>query len=244
MPGKLDGKVAIIMGATSGMGRATALQFAREGAKLVISGRRPGLLQELGEQIVAETGAVALGMPCDAQNREQVQGVISAARAQFGRIDVFVYATGTNLPQRGLSELTPENWDMMIGTNLTGAFHCTQLVLPVMREQQDGLIIYISSISALRAEAVSGVSYQAAKRGLDGISGAVNAEEKPNGIRASVIYPGFCDTPLVLKRPKATPPEILAKALQPEDVADACLFVASLPPRCLVPQLELTTAQI
>ena len=244
MPGRLDGKVAIIMGATSGMGRATALLFAREGAKVVISGRRPGLLQELGEQIVAETGAVALGLPCDAQNREQVQSVISAAHAHFGRIDVFVYATGTNLPQRSLAELSPENWDMMVGTNLTGAFHCTQLVLPVMREQGDGLIIYISSISALRSEAVSGVSYQAAKRGLDGICGALNAEEKANGVRGSVIYPGFTDTPLVLKRPKATPPEILAQALQPEDVADACLFIASLPPRCLVPQLELTTSKI
>ena len=88
------------------------------------------------------------------------------------------------------------------------------------------------------------MSYQAAKRGLDGIAGAVNAEEKANGVRASVIYPGFTDTPLVLRRPKPTPPEILAQALQPEDVADACLFVASLPPRCLVPQLELTTSKI
>jgi len=201
MTGKLAGKAAVVMGATSGMGRATALLFAREGARLVLCGRRAGLLQEVGEQIAAETGAVTLGLPCDAQDRGQVAGVIQAARAHFGRIDVFVYATGTNIPRRALDELLPETWDEMIGTNLTGAFHCTQLLLPIMREQGDGLIIYLSSIAARRADAVSGVAYQAAKRAIDGIAGTVTAEEKLNGIRASVIYPGFCDTPLVLQRP-------------------------------------------
>lgn len=239
MSGKLAGKVAVVMGATSGMGRATALLFAREGARLVLSGRRAGLLQEVGEQIASETGAVTLGLPCDAQDRSQVAGVINAARAHFGRIDLFVYATGTNIPQRSLEELTPETWDEMIGANLTGAFHSTQLLLPIMREQQDGLIIYLSSIAARRAEAVSGVAYQAAKRGVDGIAGAVTAEEKQNGIRASVIYPGFCDTPLVLRRPQPTPPDVLAKAMLPEDVAEACLFIAALPARCHVPELVI-----
>lgn len=244
MAGRLDGKVAVVLGATSGMGKSTALLFAREGAKLVISGRRAGVLQELGEQIAQETGAASLGIPCDAQDRSQVASLITAAKAHFGRIDVFVYATGANLPRRKLDELTPEAWDMMIGTNLTGAFHCTQLLLPVMREQEDGLIIYISSIAARRADAVSGVAYQAAKRGVDGIAGTVTAEEKDRGIRASVIYPGFCDTPLVLQRPQPTPPEVLAKALQPEDVAEACLFVASLPPRCHVPELVIQPSRL
>lgn len=242
MTGKLAGKVAVVMGATSGMGRATALLFAREGARLVLCGRRAGLLQELGEQITAETNAVTLGLPCDAQDRAQVASAIGAARAHFGRIDLFVYATGTNIPRRSLDELTPETWDEMIGTNLTGAFHCTQLLLPIMQEQGDGLIIYLSSIAALRADAVSGVAYQAAKRAIDGIAGAVMAEQKQHGIRTTVIYPGFCDTPLVLQRPQPTPPEVLAKALQPEDVAEACLFVAGLPPRCHVPELVIQPA--
>ncbi|MGV3719954.1 MAG: SDR family oxidoreductase [Actinomycetota bacterium] len=239
MAGRLDGKVVVVLGATSGMGWATAQLFAREGARLVLSGRRAGLLQELGEQITAETGVASLGIPCDAQDRSQVASLINAAKAHFGRIDVFIYATGANLPQRALDELTPEAWDMMIGTNLTGAFHCTQLLLPIMREQGDGLIIYVSSIAARRADAVSGVAYQAAKRAVDGLAGTVTMEEKERGIRASVIYPGFCDTPLVLQRPKPTPPEVLAKALLPEDVAEACLFVAALPARCHVPELVI-----
>lgn len=244
MAGKLDGKVAVVLGATSGMGWSTALRFAQEGARLVLSGRRAGLLQELGERITAETGATSLGIPCDAQDRSQVQSLIGAAKAHFGRIDIFVYATGANIPQRKLDELTPETWEMMLGTNATGAFHCTQLLLPIMREQGDGLILYISSIAARRADAVSGVAYQAAKRAVDGIAGTVTAEEKEHGIRASVIYPGFCDTPLVLQRPQPTPPDVLAKALQPEDVAEACLFVASLPARCHVPELVIQPSRL
>lgn len=242
MPGRLDGQVAVVVGATSGMGRATALLFAREGARLVISGRRAGLLQALGEQITAESGEAALGVPCDVQDRDQVDSLIRLAKAQFGRIDVLVYASGTNIPNRSLQRLTPETWDTMIGTNLTGAYHCTQLVLPVMREQGGGLILYLSSIAAHGPD-VSGIAYKASKAGLDGIAQGVTAEEKANGIRTSVIYPGLCDTPLVLQRPVPTPPEVMQHALQPEDVAEACLFVAALPVRCHVPELKLVPAK-
>ena len=243
MAGRLQGRVAIVVGATSGMGRATAQTFAREGASVALAGRRAGLLQELGEQIVAETGAVALGIPCDVQDREQVSGLISATRAQFGRIDILVYATGTNIPDRSLDRLTPPTWEMMVGTNLTGAYHCTQLLVPVLREQGDGLIIYVSTGGVKRAD-VSGIAYQASKAGLDGIAGGTMVEEKANGIRTSVIYPGLCDTPLVLQRPVPTPPEVMQHALLPEDVAEACLFVASLPARCHVPELVLLPSRL
>jgi NAD(P)-dependent dehydrogenase (short-subunit alcohol dehydrogenase family) len=243
MAGQLQGKVAILVGATSGMGRATALRFAREGASVALAGRRAGLLQELGEQIVEETGTVALGVPCDVQDREQVSGLVSVTLAQFGRVDILVYATGTNIPDRSLERLTPNTWERMVGTNLTGAYHCTQLVLPAMRQQGEGLLIYLSTGAVKRADA-SGIAYQASKGGLDGIAGGTMAEEKGNGIRTSVIYPGLCDTPLVLKRPVPTPPEVMQHALQPEDVAEACLFVAALPPRCHVPELVLLPSRL
>jgi NAD(P)-dependent dehydrogenase (short-subunit alcohol dehydrogenase family) len=243
MSGKLDGKTALVVGATSGMGRATALLFAREGANLALAGRRAGLLQELGVQIVAETGRTALGIPCDVQNRAQVEGMIHLTRTQFGRIDILVYATGTNIPDRSLDRLTPDTWEMMVGTNLTGAYHCTQLVVPVMREQGDGLILYVSTGAVKRGD-LSGIAYQASKCGMDGIAGGTMAEEKANGIRTSVLYPGLCDTPLVLKRPTPTPPEVMQHALMPEDVAEACLFVAALPPRCHVPELVLLPSRL
>ena len=243
MTGRLQGKVAVVVGATSGMGRATAALFAREGASLVLAGRRAGLLQEVGEQIVSETGSVALGVPCDVRERAQVESMIRLARAQFGRIDVLVYATGINIPDRSLDRLTPGIWENMVATNLTGAYHCTQLVVPVMREQGEGLIVYVSTGGARRAD-LSGIAYQASKCGLDGIAGGTMAEETGNGIRTSVLDPGLCDTPLVLQRPTPTPPEVMQHALQPEDVAEACLFVVSLPPRCHVPELVLLPSRL
>ena len=127
---------------------------------------------------------------------------------------------------------------MVVATNLTGAFNVTKAVLPAMREQGEGLIIYISTAAVQRPD-VSGVAYQATKHGLDGLAFGTFQEEKQNGIRTTVIYPGLTDTPLVRKRPTPTPPEVMAKAMQPEDVAHACAFVASLPPRCLVPELMI-----
>ncbi|MFN3649631.1 MAG: SDR family oxidoreductase [Armatimonadota bacterium] len=244
MAGKLAGKSAIIMGGTSGMGRETAQYFAREGARLAICGRRAGLLQEVGEQIAAETGQSVLGLACDAGDPEQTAAAIRAAQAHLGKIDTFVYAAGLNIKQRVMGEIQADAWEDMLRINLTGAFHCTQQLLPVFREQGGGLIIYLSSIAALRGDAVSGVAYQAAKRGLDGISLGTMAEQKEHGIRTSVVYPGFCDTPFVLQRPAPTPPEVLAKALQPEDVAEACLFIAALPERCHVPELVIQPSRL
>ena len=241
MSGRLAGKTALVVGATSGMGRATAVLFAREGARLALAGRRAGLLQELGEQIAQETGLATLGLTCDVRNRDEVGAMISAAHAHLGRIDTIVYASGTNTPDRSLTRLTPELWAELLGTNLDGAFHTTQLALPYLRAQGDGLIIYLSSIGGKVADA-SGAAYQASKHALNGLSGATMWEEKEHGIRTSVIYPGLTITPLLEKRPAPTAPELLEKALLAEDIADACLYIAALPPRVHVPELIIRPA--
>ena len=233
----LQDRIAIVVGSSSGMGRATALAYASAGAKVVAAARTSTKLEEL----VAEIGPDAVSCPTDVRNVSQVENLIATTLDKFGRIDILVYATGTNIPHRSLKELTHETWDLMIGTNLTGAFNCTSAVLPAMRQQQSGLIIYLSS-GCVQSPDVSGVSYQATKQGLSGLAHGTFHEERENGIRTTVIFPGLCDTPLVLKRPTPTPPEVMAKALQPEDVADTCLFVASLPPRTRVPELVLLPA--
>ena len=110
-----------------------------------------------------------------------------------------------------------------------------------MRSQGAGLILYIAS-ACVQIPDLSGVSYQATKHGLVGLAHGTFQEEQENGIRTTVIFPGLTDTPLVDKRPAPTPPEVLAKALQPEDVAEACLFAASLPARARVPELVLMPA--
>lgn len=239
MSDALRDHVAVVVGASSGIGRETALALAGAGANIVLAARSRSDLDILAE----ETGSDSMVCPMDVEDTLSIRQSMDRIVARFGRIDVLVYAAGTNIPDRALDALTPETWDMMLATNLSGAFHCTKAVLPTMRGQGGGLIVYVSSV-AVQFPDVSGVSYQAAKHGLVGLAHGTFREEQENGIRTTVIFPGLTDTPLVLKRPTPTPPEVMAHALQPEDVAQACLFVASLPPRARVPELMLMPSRL
>ena len=158
-------------------------------------------------------------------------------------MDLLVYSTGTNIADRSLEVLTPETWDMMLATNLSGAFHATRSVLPAMRAGGGGLIIYLSTAAVQRPD-VSGVAYQASKHGLTGLAHGTRVEEQANGIRTCVIFPGLCDTEILEKRPTPTPREVLDLSLDPLDVAEAVLFVARLHPRAVVPELQLLPSRL
>ena len=235
--GNLDGKVAIVFGASSGMGYATALAYGEEGARVLVAARRPGPLAELAEAI-AQRGGEALAMAVDVSKREEVDAAVRAAVERWGRLDVLVNAAGVNAPDRRLDVLTPETWERIIGINLTGAFHCTQAALPQMRKQQDGLIIHITSISGKWGD-ISGAAYQASKHGMVGLAYATMFEERHNGIRVTLIFPGLCDTPILKNRPVPPSQETRDRMMKPEDIAAACVFVASLPARTYVPELVM-----
>ena len=239
---QLRGQVAVIIGGSSGMGEATGKLFALEGAKVALAGRNKDALYRIVAEI-KKGGGEASAIPTDAQDQEAVQKLIDGALGAYGRIDILVYSTGTNITERSLAVVTKESWDMVISTNLSGAFYATKAVLPAMRKQGKGLIIYIASVAVPKPD-ISGVAYQASKHGMCGLAFATMVEEKTNGIRTSVIYPGIAHTPIVKKRPVPPPPEVLAKALQAEDIAAACLFIASLPPRAHVPELHLSPSQL
>ena len=230
----LDGQVAVMVGASSGMGRATARALAAAGAKTVLAARNGEALRSLA----AEIGGSSLPVVTDVGDRQSVNRLIEESIGRFGRLDILVYATGTNIPDRSLLVLSDETWNMMLQTNLTGAFWCTTAVLPAMRQQGNGLIIYLST-GAVQKPDVSGVAYQASKHGLSGLAHGTFSEEQQHGIRTTVIFPGLTETPMLARRPTPTPPEVVAMALQPEDVAAACLFVASLPSRARVPEMVL-----
>jgi NADP-dependent 3-hydroxy acid dehydrogenase YdfG len=219
------------------MGRATAHRFAGMGAKVAVAARQATLLDELAAELRGK-GAAVMVFPLDVRDRPAIDAAVGRISADWGRLDIVVFATGTNTKARALDRLTPEGWGELLDVNLTGAFHVTQAVLPGMRAAGDGLIIYLSSNAANRPD-MSGVAYQASKRGMVGLAHAVMEEERAHGIRTTVIFPGLTDTPILLKRPAPTPPEIVAKALQPDDIAEACAFVASLPARAYVPELVL-----
>jgi NAD(P)-dependent dehydrogenase (short-subunit alcohol dehydrogenase family) len=235
--GRLQGQVAIIVGASSGMGKATARAFVAEGAKVAVAARREEEIKALATELTG-AGGEAISVRADVAKRPDIDAVVQATLARFGRVDVLVNCAGVNTRDRQLALLDQPGWDRIIGINLTGAFHCMQAVLPRMREQKGGLIIHISSISALWGD-FSGPAYQASKHGLVGLANATMMEERLNGIRVTVIYPGLCDTPILKNR--AVPPtqEQRALMMQPEDIAQACVFAASLPPRTYVSDLVL-----
>lgn len=232
----LAGRIVLVAGASSGMGRATALAVAAAGAKVVLAGRNAEALDE----VAAQSGGLAV--PTDATDPAAVERLVAKALEAFGRIDALVNAVGTNLRQRSLSQLTAESWAMMLRTNLTAAFNLTQAVVPAMRRQGDGLIVHIASVAARRPD-MSGVSYQATKAGVAALAHATMEEERQNGIRVTALLPGLTDTPLVLQRPTPPDPAVLARALKPEDVAETCLFLLRLPARAHVAELVLVPSR-
>ena len=237
MAESLRDRVVVVIGASSGIGRQTAILFAREGAKVMAAARREERLKDLALELAAAGCAIAIHR-ADATRAGDLDALMRAARERLGEIDTVVYATGDNTPDRHLNRLTPAGWDEMVSVNLNGAFYATHAALPAMRERRAGHFIYIASVSALAADP-SGAAYQAAKRGMLGLAHAVRFEEKENGIRTSVICPGLVETEILKKRPVQPTPELLAKALQPVDVAEAVLSVAKMPPRATVTELHL-----
>jgi serine 3-dehydrogenase len=237
MPVSVNGQVAVIVGASSGIGRAAAVLFAREGAKVVAAARREDRLQSLKEELAKEQREITVRR-ADASIPKDMEQLAHETLEHFGKIDVLVFATGTNIPDRAMARLTPQLWNSVAEVNLNGAFYATYAVLPSMRKAGGGHLIYVASISGVITD-VSGAAYQASKRGLLGMAHAIRLEEKQNSIRTSVICPGLVDTELLEKRPVKPSPEILAQALQPEDVAETILFVAKLPPRAAIPELHM-----
>lgn len=225
----------LVVGASSGIGRATALRFVREGTQVAASARRTERLKEL-EPAIATFAA-------DAGDPAACERLADFARDRMGGVDILVYAAGTNTPDRSLERLTVPLWDELLRVNLSGAYYVTRAVLPGMRAAGKGHLIYVSSVAAHMPDA-SGAAYQAAKRGLVGLAHAVRVEEKEHGIRTCVVCPGMVDTEMLLKRPQKTPADILAKAMQPEDVAEVIVAVARLNPRVAVPELEIVPASI
>lgn len=231
----IEGKVVLVAGASTGMGRSAALALGAAGASVVLCARNGAALAAAREEI-AGAGGEATAVEMDATDRAAVDRAIALCVERYGRLDVLVDSVGANMPRRTMLELTAESWAWMLEVNLTTAFHLTQAAVPVLRGQGGGLLVYISSMAAKMADA-SGPSYQAVKAGVSALAHATMEEERAAGIRTSVIYPGLVDTPLVEQRPVPPPPEVLARALQPEDVAAACLFLIGLPARAHVPEI-------
>jgi NADP-dependent 3-hydroxy acid dehydrogenase YdfG len=235
----LKGKVAWVTGAGSGIGEAAAIALAREGATVVLTGRRKEALQTVAEQI-ARGGGKASMLPADVTKAAAVQKVADTIRAEHGRLDIVVNNAGMNIPERAWSKLKPEGADAVIQGNLTSAFYVVQAALPLMRAQKDGVFIHTASWAGRFISPVSGPAYTAAKHGMVAMSHTINLEECRNGIRSCVVCPGEVATPILVNRPIPETPETLARMVQPEDMGRIIAFVAAQPAHVCINELVVS----
>lgn len=237
---RLQGKGVLVTGGGSGIGLAAARLLLDEGAKVAITGRNEAKLREAAASLAG--GDRLVTHAADLADPAQVAKLVEAVTAKLGAIDILVNNAGMNLKERQFAQLTPDSWRELVAGNLDGAFHCTHAVLPQMRKRGGGLVIMVNSISGLRANPLGGIGYIAAKFGLRGLAMGVAAEEKASGIRVTSIFPGEVNTPILAVRPEAVSDERKASMLQPDDVARAVLFVATLPDHVAIPELIITPA--
>jgi NADP-dependent 3-hydroxy acid dehydrogenase YdfG len=234
----LDGRVAWITGAGSGIGRACAIAFARAGARVALTGRRVPPLEETAGLIGGRAGDVTIAA-ADVSDNAAVKAAHETIVARLGHPLVLINSAGGNVRQRHWANLAPAAASEVIDLDLKALFYCTLAVLPAMRAQRDGRIVHIASQAGVSLTPITGPSYSAAKHAVVAMSASLNAEEGINGIRSVCISPGEVETAILNTRP--LPPTAAERALmlQPEDVADVALFCATLPPRACVTELIL-----
>lgn len=241
---RLAGKVAIVVGAgqtpgeTIGNGRATALLFAREGARVVLVDRRLDSARETGEMIKSE-GGESIAVEADVTDEAACREVAEACVAEYGRIDVLQNNVGIGGGDAGPTHLTEEAWDRIMDTNLKSVFLTCKHVLPVMREQRSGCITNISSVAAVCAVGI--VAYKTSKAGVNAYTHALATGNARYGIRVNAIMPGLMNTPMAIEgisEARGIPREELIRQRDAQvplgakmgtawDIAYASLFLAS-----------------
>ena len=234
-------KTAVVTGAGSGVGQATALALARDGWRVALVGRREGALKETASLAGSDAKRLLI-CPCDIADPRAVDQMAARVRSEIGDIEVLVNAAGTNTPARSLRELSLEKYRELVETNLTGAYLCVQGFLPRMRERRSGTIVNVVSEAGKQASPKAGVAYVVSKFGMAGLTQSINAEERPNGIRACSIFPGDIDTPILDKRPSPPSAEARQKMLRSDDIAECVLLAIKLPPRAVVEEILIRPA--
>jgi NAD(P)-dependent dehydrogenase (short-subunit alcohol dehydrogenase family) len=229
---RLQGKVAVVTGGNAGIGEAIATAFAREGALVVLTGRRQGELDRVVNDIVKAQGK-AFAVAGSVTDESHVQEAVRRTVEQFGQLDILVNNAGVGDFGKRLHEIDDATWAQVLDVNLTGVFRMTRAVLPQMLKQGDGAIVNISSIASLVGLPAL-PAYAASKGALDALTRALAVDYGKDGIRCNVVNPGLIDTPMAA--PLMDNPELLSPILshyplrrpgKPEEVANMVLYLAS-----------------
>jgi NADP-dependent 3-hydroxy acid dehydrogenase YdfG len=236
--GLLDGKVALITGAGSGIGRESAILLARDGARVILTGRRLQPLQEVAGHVEAE-GGTAVARSLDIESRDDIFATIAWVRSTVGPIDILVNNAGSASKVLNARFLSEEEWNSTLNVNLTAAFNLTQAVLPDMIERREGTIITVSSLAALNPNLLGGAAYGAAKAGVKNFMTFLHNTYRNQGIRATTILPGETNTPIMNDRARPPLDSERAMMLDPHDVARAVALCASLQKGAVIPELHI-----
>lgn len=236
--GSLDGKVAIVTGAGSGIGRETALLLAAEGAQVALIGRRQEAL-DLVAGLIKARGGIAQGFAADIAKKTDIDTLVAGTKAAFGPVDILVNNAGSASKVLNVRWIKEADWNETVNVNLTAVYLLTQAVLPDMLGRGGGSIITVSSLAALNPNLLGGAAYGAAKAGVKNFMGFLHNTFRNQGIRATTILPGETDTPIMNNRARPPTPEERAIMLAPHDVARAVLLCTSLPPGAMIPELHI-----
>ena len=226
----LTGKVAWVTGAGSGIGESAAIKLADAGCKVILSGRRRNMLEEVTEKIQNQVSVE----PVDVSDFDSVVSVANRIVENYGPIDIGVFSAGINIKNRDWPVLSVEDWNQVIDIDLNGAFYCCQSVLPSMRSNGGGLIINISSMAAKNPGSLSGPAYISAKHAMNAMTASLIIEERNNGIRATAVCPGEVATPILDNRPIPVSEDDRARILQSDDLGELILFLAKQPPHVTI----------
>ena len=235
----LRDRVAVITGGGSGLGRATAVRFAREGARCVVVGQTASRLDE-SVRLVEAAGGLGLAAPCDVSDVEQVKAMIAKAVETFGRLDILVNNAAMNRPEESVTErvteMPEEWWAATMGVNLSGCFYCFKYAIQHMVKAGSGVVINVASTQGLTANANQS-AYVASKHGLVGLTKAMAVDYGPHGVRVNAICPGIFESERVERfmslyrdanwRDSVGQGRPLRRIGSPEEVANVALFLAS-----------------
>ena len=229
MTARLSSKVSIITGAAQGIGLATALKFAAEGAIVIVCDLKQTGVDAAVAQCQA-LGATAAGFVMDVTQRERINEVVASVKAQFGHIDVLVNNAGITQDAR-LQKMTLEQFDRVIDVNLRGVFHCSQAVADSMVAQGSGVILNASSVVGIYGN-FGQTNYAATKFGVIGFTKTWSRELGPKGVRVNAVAPGFINTPMIAAIPEKVLQDLQAKVPlkrlgRPEEIANVYAFLAS-----------------
>jgi len=238
MASGLQGKVAVVTGGTRGIGYCIAEALLAEGARVFICGRDPATLRAALETLGRNAKNRLDGVAADVRRYDDCRKLIHAAAERFGRLDILVNNAGMGI-FKPVDQLTPEEWDATIETNLSGVFYCCREAIPLMRQRGGGYIFNISSLAGINAFA-GGSAYNASKFGLNGFSEAMMQDVRYDGIRVSYIMPGSVDTDFAAA-PGSKPRE--SWKLTGEDIAKAVVDLYKFPCRALASRIEMRPSQ-